>query len=149
MKKITGEKLSQCRELEQNIFEILADEMPDELTERHIRYEYCNSISYGGQCRTWGDTNALIRISEMYEWSMDIVAHEIIHALLPPHAHHGLIFKQAMEYVNNILNLHVTTRMTKAQIDTCKKRNSSSKYIVVKPYWQVAYKVKKGGVKRE
>lgn len=144
MKKITGEKLSQCRKLEQNIFEVLADEMPDELTERHIQYEYCSSVSYGGQCRTCGSANALIRISELYDWDMDIIAHEIIHALLPTHAHHGHIFKQAMECINNILDLHVTTRMTKAQIDTCK-----NKYIVVKPYWQVAYKVKKGGVKHE
>lgn len=132
MKKIEGNKKQVCMKLHKQIYEVLSDEMPNDVIDRYINFEWCNAGTYLGQCILRRNSNvAVVRISSMFDFSQDTVAHEILHALLPFGAKHGPIFKQAMAIINDVLNLHVTVVATKALSQTCKKPATPYKYAIV------------------
>lgn len=132
MKKIVGHEKNVCSTLYIAIYKVLSDEMPDALTDRTITFEWCNAGTYLGQCILRPHFPvAVVRISRMFDFDENTVAHEILHALLPFGAKHGPIFKQAMAIINDVLNLHVTIVATKDLSQTCKKPTTPYKYAIV------------------
>lgn len=132
MRKIVGHEKNVCSTLYIAIYKVLSDEMPDALTDRTITFEWCNAGTYLGQCILRPHFPvAVVRISRMFDFDANTVAHEILHALLPFGAKHGPIFKKAMSVINDALNLHVTIVATKALSQTCKKPTTPYKYAIV------------------
>lgn len=95
---ITGAFLAKIRNIEKDIRAILSQNMPESYTDRPIGYEWCNATTYGGICRNHQDRDpftgelhetALVRYSTCYDITPDIIAHEILHALLPFRTGHG------------------------------------------------------------
>lgn len=132
MRKITGSEKEVCSSLYTAIYKALSNKMPDVLVDRAISFEWCKSGQYLGQCILRPNFPvAVVRISIMFDFDRNTVAHEILHALLPFNAKHGPIFKKAIEFVNSALNLHVTVVATKALSQTCKKPTAPYKYAIV------------------
>ena len=132
MKKIDGNEKQVCTELRKQIYTILSDKMPHDIINRTIRFEWCNAGTYLGQCILQRSSNvAIVRISCMFDFDKSTVAHEILHALLPFHVKHGLLFKKAMAVINDALNLHVTIVASRELSQTCKKAVEPYKYAIV------------------
>lgn len=132
MRKIEGNEKQVCVELRKRIYAVLSDKMPDVLIDRVISFEWCKSGKYTGQCiLRYGFPVAVVRISSMFDFSRDTVAHEILHALLPFNSKHGPVFKKAMAVINDALNLSVTIVATRALSQTCKKNVEPYKYAIV------------------
>lgn len=132
MKKIDGNEKKICTELHKQIYTVLSDKMPDDVVDRCISFEWCKSGKYLGQCFLWPNSPvAVVRISSMFDFSRDTVAHEILHALLPFKTRHGRLFKKAMAVINDALDLHVTVVASKALSQTCKKSVEPYKYAIV------------------
>lgn len=90
MKKIEGNEKQVCTELYKQIYTVLSDKMPDVLIDRCISFEWCKSGKYLGQCFLWPNSAvAVVRISSMFDFDRNTVAHEILHALLPFKTRHG------------------------------------------------------------
>lgn len=131
MKKITGEKLMQCNNLTGEIFTLLTENMNNYVIPRTITFEWCSARRYGGVCIMNGSTdNATIRISNLYDWDANTVAHEILHAFLPCGEYHGDLFHQASKIVNDALELDVKDVMTTEQGRTL-HYNDAYKWAVV------------------
>lgn len=132
MRKIEGNEKQVCVELRKRIYAVLSDKMPDVLIDRVISFEWCKSGTYLGQCvLRYGFPVAVVRISSMFDFDRNTVAHEILHALLPFNTKHGPLFKKAMAVINDALNLHVTVVASKALSQTCKKAVAPYKYAIV------------------
>lgn len=132
MRKIEGNEKQFCTELHKRIYTVLSDEMPDVLIDRCISFEWCKSGKYLGQCILRPNFPvAVVRISSMFDFSRDTVAHEILHALLPFNTKHGPLFKKAMAVINDALNLHVTVIASRELSQTCKKAVAPYKYAIV------------------
>lgn len=132
MKKIEGNEKQVCVELHKRIYEVLSIEMPHDIINRAIIFEWCNAGTYLGQCILQRSSNdAIVRISCMFDFDKSTVAHEILHALLPVDTKHGPVFRKAMAVINNALDLHVTIVATRALSQTCKKNVEQYKYAIV------------------
>lgn len=132
MKKIEGNEKQVCTKLHKQIYEVLSDEMPHDIINRVISFEWCNAGTYLGQCILRPNFPvAVVRISSMFDFDRNTVAHEILHALLPFSTKHGPLFKKAMAVINDALNLHVTIVASKALSQTCKKAVEPYKYAIV------------------
>jgi hypothetical protein len=132
MKKIEGNEKQVCTELHKQIYEVLSIEMPHDIMNREISFEWCNAGTYLGQCILERSSNvAIVRISRMFDFDKSTVAHEILHALLPYHVKHGLLFNKAMAIINDALNLHVTLVASMALSQTCKKDVEPYKYAII------------------
>ena len=132
MKKIKGNEKQVCTELHKQIYEVLSVEMPHDIMNREISFEWCNASTYLGQCILQRSSNvAIVRISCMFDFDKSTVAHEILHALLPFHVKHGLLFNKAMTIINDALNLRVTLVACMELSQTCKKDVAPYKYAIV------------------
>lgn len=132
MKKIEGNEKEICTELHKQIYKVLSDKMPDDVTDRYVSFEWCKSGKYTGQCILRSNFPvAVVRISSMFDFDRNTIAHEVLHALLPFNTKHGPLFKKAMAIINDVLNLHVTIVATKALSQTCKKPDTHYKYAIV------------------
>lgn len=132
MKKIEGNEKQVCTELYKQIYEVLSIEMPHDIINRAISFEWCNAGTYLGQCILQRRSNvAIVRISCMFDFDKSTVAHEILHALLPFHVKHGLLFKKAMTVINDALDLHVTIVASRELSQTCKKAVAPYKYAII------------------
>ena len=132
MRKIEGDEKQICTELQKQIYEILSIEMPHEIMDREISFEWCNAGTYLGQCILERSSKlAIVRISCMFDFDKSTVAHEILHALLPYHVKHGLLFTKAMTIINDALDLHVTIVASRELSQTCRKGVEPYKYAIV------------------
>ena len=132
MKKIEGNEKQVCTELQKQIYEILSIEMPHDIMNREIIFEWCNAGTYLGQCILQRSSDvAIVRISCMFDFDKSTVAHEILHALLPYHVKHGLLFTKAMTIINDALDLHVTIVASRGLTQTCIKIPEAYKYAIV------------------
>lgn len=113
MKPITGAFLAKIRNIEKNIRAILSqDPFTGELHE-----------------------TALVRYSTRYDITPDIIAHEILHALLPFRTGHGRLFKQGARVLEKY-GYHVTVYMTEAQMHTLRPKKAAKtpyRYALVMP----------------
>ena len=132
MKKIEGNEKQVCTELYKQIYEVLSDKMPDDVTDRYVSFEWCKSGKYTGQCILRPDFPvAVVRISSMFDFDRNTVAHEILHALLPFNTILSPLFKKAMAVINDALNLNVTIVASRELSQTCKKAVTPYKYAIV------------------
>lgn len=132
MKKIEGNEKQACTELYKQIYEVLSIEMPHDIINREISFEWCNAGTYLGQCILRSNFPvAVVRISSMFDFDRNTVAHEILHALLPFNTKHGPLFKKAMAVINDALGLNVTVIASRELSQTCKKAVSPYKYAIV------------------
>ena len=132
MKKIEGNKKQVCTELHKQIYTVLSDEMPDVLIDRCISFEWCKSGKYTGQCILRSNFPvAVVRISSMFDFDRNTIAHEILHALLPFNTKHGPLFKKAMAVINDALGLNVTIIASRELSQTCRKAATPYKYAIV------------------
>lgn len=132
MKKIEGNEKQVCTELYKRIYTVLSDEMPNDVIDRCISFEWCKSGKYLGQCILRPNSHfAVVQISSMFDFSRDTVAHEILHALLPFDAKHGTLFKKATAVINDALNLNITVIASRELSQTCKKAVAPYKYAIV------------------
>lgn len=132
MRKIVGREKDVCSTLYTSIYKTLSDKMPNVFVDRCVTFEWCDAGTYLGQCILRPNSPvAVVRISRMFDFDANTVAHEILHALLPFSAKHGPIFKKAMSVINDVLNLHVTVVATKALSQTYKKPVAPYKYAIV------------------
>ena len=132
MKKIEGNEKQVCTELHKQIYEVLSIEMPHDIINRAISFEWCNAGTYLGQCILQRSSDvAIVRISCMFDFDKSTVAHEILHALLPFHVKHGLLFKKAMAIINDALGLNVTIIASRELSQTCRKAVAPYKYAII------------------
>lgn len=132
MRKIEGNEKNVCTELHKRIYTVLSDKMPNDVIDRCISFEWCKSGQYLGQCILRPNFPvAVVRISSMFDFDRNTVAHEILHALLPFNTKHGHLFKKAMAVINDALDLNVTILASRELSQTCKKAVESYKYAIV------------------
>ena len=132
MRKIEGNEKQVCVELHKRIYKILSSVMPHDIMNREISFEWCNAGTYLGQCLLERSSNvAIVRISRVFDFDRSTIAHEILHALLPYHVKHGLLFTKAMTIINDVLNLNVTIVATRELSQTCRKVATPYKYAIV------------------
>ena len=153
MQPITGAFLAKIRNIEKKIRAILRKDMPESYTDRPIGYEWCNATTYGGICRNHRDRDpftdelretALVRYSTRYDITPDIIAHEILHALLPFGTGHGRLFKQGARVLEKY-GYHVTVYMTYEQIHTLRPKKAAKtpyRYALVMPSGYVVARYK-------
>lgn len=153
MQPITGAFLANIRNIEKNIRAILSQDMPESYIDRPIGYEWCNATTYGGICRNHQDRDpftgelhetALVRYSTRYDITPDIIAHEILHALLPFRTGHGRLFKQGARVLEKH-GYHVTVYMTDEQMHTLRPKKAAKtpyRYALVMPSGYVVARYK-------